>query len=128
MRRLVDRYIRALDDADVDGVVALLAEDATWSMPPAPTWYRGHRAIADFLTTHPFQVRWRHRATVANGQPAVACYAWDPPTQTYRASVLDVLTLDAHAHVTAVTAFVGSGFVTNIGLPERIGTDGRSLR
>lgn len=31
-------------------LVALLTEDATWSMPPAPSWYRGHAAIAAFLT------------------------------------------------------------------------------
>lgn len=48
-RALVERYTAALQEADLDGMLALVAEDATWSMPPLATWYRGHEAIAGFL-------------------------------------------------------------------------------
>jgi RNA polymerase sigma-70 factor (ECF subfamily) len=71
----VGRFLAAMDAADVDGVIALLAEDATWSMPPQPAYFSGHAAIASFLTENPFRwFEWRHRPIRLNGQPAGA--AW----------------------------------------------------
>ena len=61
-RTLVARYTAALQQHDVEGMLALLTEDATWSMPPMPTWFRGHDAIAAFLADAPFRVQWRHRS------------------------------------------------------------------
>ena len=63
LRTIVGRYAEALEQGDVDAVVAMLTEDATWSMPPTPAWYRGHAAIVAFLEAGPMQVRWRHVAT-----------------------------------------------------------------
>ena len=45
-RELVARYTAALQRHDVEGMLALLTEDATWSMPPLASWFRGHAAIA----------------------------------------------------------------------------------
>jgi RNA polymerase sigma-70 factor (ECF subfamily) len=104
IRELVDRYMDAMDRGDVDAVVALLAEDASWSMPPIPTWYHGREAVVAFLAEHALSVRWRHLPTRANGQPAVGCYAWDEATGTYVASVLDVLTLEGD-RIAGVTGF-----------------------
>src|SRR5437764_835226 len=61
-RELVQRYADALERADLDAVLALLTEDAMWSMPPIPTWYRGKPAIAGFVARYPFTQRWRHLA------------------------------------------------------------------
>src|SRR5215468_10860015 len=41
VRDLVGRYARAMAAGDVDGVLDVLADDATWSMPPMPAWYQG---------------------------------------------------------------------------------------
>ena len=41
-KELVERYMRALERSDMDAMLALLTEDATWSMPPLANWYRGH--------------------------------------------------------------------------------------
>ena len=49
LRELVDRYVDAWERADVDAVVAMLTADAAMTMPPIPTWYRGHEAISAFL-------------------------------------------------------------------------------
>jgi len=102
---IVERYMAALQRADVDALVAMLAEDAAWSMPPCPVWYRGEEAVVAFLTDYPLRERWRHVPTHANGQAAVGCYMWDPEREAYVAAVLDVLTLRG-ARIAEVTAFL----------------------
>jgi RNA polymerase sigma-70 factor, ECF subfamily len=66
--KLVRRYIDAWEQGDVDAILAMLAEDATFTMPPLPTWYRGHDAIALFLTRYALRDRWRLVPARANGQ------------------------------------------------------------
>ncbi|HEY2869848.1 MAG TPA: sigma-70 family RNA polymerase sigma factor [Gaiellales bacterium] len=118
-RALVAAYIEAIEHADVDGVVALLTEDASWSMPPASTWYQGLDEIVGFLTRSPFQVRWRHLPASANGQLAVGCYTWDEERGDFEASVIDVLTLRGD-RVAEVTAFIGGEPFPRFGLPARL--------
>src|SRR4051812_31452113 len=74
---VVQRYMEALEGGDVERIVTLLSEDATWSMPPLPQFYRGLEAIRGFLREGPTTRRWRHIPTSANGQVAVGCYMWD---------------------------------------------------
>jgi RNA polymerase sigma-70 factor, ECF subfamily len=105
IRGVVERYIDAWERGDVDAILAMLAEDATFSMPPLPTWYRGRVAIAAFLTRFALQTRWRLLPAHANGQLAFGCYAWDADQESYTALTLDVLTLES-THVTQVTSFV----------------------
>jgi RNA polymerase sigma-70 factor (ECF subfamily) len=101
---IVEEYMAALESGDVDRVVALLTEDATWSMPPCPMWFRGIETVSAFLSDYPLNERWRHIATRANGQLAVGCYMWDD--EKFAAAVLDVITLrgDKVADVTAFLA------------------------
>jgi RNA polymerase sigma-70 factor (ECF subfamily) len=71
-RELLHRYVEVFEDADMDGLVALLREDALLRMPPQPT-VRGGLQIARFLletVAHGDLTRIRHRATWANGRPA----------------------------------------------------------
>jgi RNA polymerase sigma-70 factor (ECF subfamily) len=119
VRDLVTRYARALETADVDGLLALLDEDATWAMPPMPAWYRGKEAIRAFLVDYPLRHRWRHLPAQANGQPALGCYAWDPSEHAYLATALDVLTLDGD-RIMAVMGFVDARAVALCGLPDRL--------
>jgi RNA polymerase sigma-70 factor, ECF subfamily len=118
VRELAQRYMHAFERNDVDAVVAMLTEDATIAMPPTPTWYRGRDAIAAFYAAEPMAagVRWRHIPTRANGQLAIGCYLWDEQEGNYRAQTLDVLTLRGD-RIAAVTAFIGAGFVRDLGLP-----------
>ena len=53
VRALVERYVDAWERNDVDAVVAMLTEDATFAMPPNLAWFRGREAIAAFLPTGP---------------------------------------------------------------------------
>ena len=43
MREVVEGYVDAWDRGDIDAVVAMLTEDACFSMPPAPSWHRRQR-------------------------------------------------------------------------------------
>ncbi|MGH2593237.1 MAG: RNA polymerase subunit sigma-70, partial [Anaerolineae bacterium] len=87
LRALLDRYVHAWESADVDGLTALLKEDATLNMPPSPSWYRGRTAIQAFFASYLFsgdaRGRWRLQATRANAQPAFALYQLDETGGVY---------------------------------------------
>jgi SnoaL-like domain len=80
-RRVLEDFVEAFEQGEVERLVALLAEDATFAMPPTPAEYRGAAEIAAFLID---RFRWRGAArlclvpTRANGQPAFGCYLRDP--------------------------------------------------
>jgi RNA polymerase sigma-70 factor, ECF subfamily len=93
VRHLVQAFVDALERADVGALVGLLTEDATWAMPPLPSWYRGPAAIGEFLASFGFSERWRHRPSRANGQLALGCYTVDPATGAWVASALAALSL-----------------------------------
>jgi len=118
-RRLVTAYVEALERADVSRVLALLTEDAAWSMPPLSRWYQGREPVSAFLTGSPFRERWRHLPARANGQLAVGCYLWDGDRADFGAAVIDVLTIRGD-RIAEVTAFIGGGRFGRFGLPERL--------
>jgi RNA polymerase sigma-70 factor (ECF subfamily) len=107
LREVVEGYMDAMARGDVEAVVSLLADDAAWSMPPLPAWFSGHEALREFMRFGPLSGdwRWRHRPTQANGQPAVASYAWYDPDQAYRLFAIDVFTLEG-AKIKSITSFI----------------------
>ena len=115
VRAVVERYTQALERGDVEEIVALLSEDATWSMPPLPEYYRGLAEIRGFLREGPTRQRWRHVPARANGQLAVGGYMWDG--ERFAPYVIDVLTLDG-SRITAITAFIDASLFESFGLPE----------
>jgi RNA polymerase sigma-70 factor (ECF subfamily) len=121
LRALVQDYTTALQSGEVDRVVALLTEDAAWSMPPLPGWFSGREAVAGFLAGYPLQERWRHVPTTANGQLAIGCYMWDEARQTYPAAVLDVLTLRGD-RVAQVTGFIAPWVFARFGEADGVMT------
>jgi RNA polymerase sigma-70 factor, ECF subfamily len=107
VREVVKNYVDAWDREDIEGVVAMLTEDASFSMPPAPSWYRGREALIAFLGVGPLSGdwRWRHVLVRANGQPALAFYSWDPEERAYLPFALNVLSIRG-ALIDDVTAFI----------------------
>jgi RNA polymerase sigma-70 factor, ECF subfamily len=107
LREVVDGYVDAWDRGDIDAVVAMLTEDATFAMPPLRTWYGGRDSLTAFLGVGPLsgEWRWRHLPTRANGQPALAFYSWDEKEQSHLAFALNVLTLRG-GRISDVTAFI----------------------
>ncbi|HEV8459165.1 MAG TPA: sigma-70 family RNA polymerase sigma factor [Gaiellaceae bacterium] len=116
-RELVKRYMTAIEQSDVDGLVSLLTEDVVWAMPPLSTWYAGLDTVVPFLTEYPLTERWRHIPTRANAQLAVACYMWDEETQRFEGHTIDVLTLRGD-RIAEVTAFIDLRPFARLGLPE----------
>ena len=106
---LVDRYVEAWERNDVDTVVAMLAEEATFAMPPLRTWFGGSsEALRTFLAGWPLSGLWRWKAVRArsNGQVALGFYAWDDEAATHLPFALNVLTFGEDSRITDVCAFV----------------------
>jgi RNA polymerase sigma-70 factor (ECF subfamily) len=112
-RELVARFVDAWNRADIPGIVAMLAEDASFSMPPVPTWFRGRDDIAAFLNAQFDEGRvlsslWRFDATSASGQPAMIGHRRNPETGRDEHSTLTVIAFDGE-RIAAVVAFMGQG-------------------
>ena len=107
VREIVDELHGRVGPGRLDAVVAMLAEDATFAMPPLPSWYRGREALIAFLGGGPLSGdwRWRHVLVRANGQPALAFYSWDEEKRVYLPFALNVLTLRGGL-IEDVTAFI----------------------
>jgi RNA polymerase sigma-70 factor (ECF subfamily) len=119
---LVESYMRAWEEGDVDGIVALLTDDATITMPPCPTWFQGRDAVAGFLTAFAFAREGRGVRLVptgANGQPAFGSYRWEERTGTYEPVSLHVLTL-RQARIAEINTFVDPTVFARFGLPQRL--------
>ena len=115
---VVTRWADAWQAGDVDAIVAMLADDARYSMPPLPQWYRGRDEIRAFLLRGPLRSRWRFLPTTANGQLAFGTYLWDRAAGAYVPGGLDVLAL-RDGCVAEIVAFLTAD-LTRFGLPPRI--------
>jgi RNA polymerase sigma-70 factor (ECF subfamily) len=119
-RELAERFASAFTAGDVDGVVAMLTDDAWLAMPPAPHEYHGPEAIAGFLEVSAGWSRPRRLRLVptrANNQPAFGCYLSSPDESiTYPAGIL-VLTL-ADDRIRTITRFLDGELVAKFGLPD----------
>jgi RNA polymerase sigma-70 factor (ECF subfamily) len=120
VRELVQEFVDAFERADIDAIIALLAEDATFAMPPHPQWSRGREAIADsWLIPGGPPPRLRYVETRANGQLALGTYCLDPERNRYLPIALDVLTLRA-ARIADVTAFRTPEVFPRFGPPDEL--------
>jgi RNA polymerase sigma-70 factor (ECF subfamily) len=118
--QLVERFIEAFEHGDVDAILALLAEDADFGMPPYADWCRGRDAIgASWLMPGGPAPRLRYVATRANGQPAVGTYLLERHAGRYVPIALDVLTL-AGGEIGAVIAFRTPDIFPRFGLPQQL--------
>jgi RNA polymerase sigma-70 factor (TIGR02960 family) len=118
-QRLVARLTRAFEAADVDGIVALLTEDAWLTMPPLPLEYQGRDLAARFLTVAFRRGRqYRLVPTRANGQPAFGVYVLDQHAPVLHANGLFVLTL-AGDQISMITRF-DTSVMPRFGLPRSL--------
>lgn len=117
-RQLLDRYVRAWESFDLDGFVSLLKEDAVFSMPPQPEWYRGRDAIRALLAWAWEATGYREFRLVpsgANGQPAFALYGRPNKSEVWEAHAIHVLTLD-DGGIVELTNFLDAALFPLFGL------------
>jgi RNA polymerase sigma-70 factor (TIGR02960 family) len=122
-RDVVGEFAEAVENGDVDGMVALLTDDAWLTMPPLAHEYQGREAIHEFLSVAQERrgVPFRIVPTRANTQPAFGTYLPEPDTGVARALALMALTLDGE-QISAITWFAGGGAFPRFGLPRMLGS------
>jgi RNA polymerase sigma-70 factor (ECF subfamily) len=122
LQPLLERYVQVWEAADIDGLVNLLRQDATLSMPPLPDWYAGRDAIVTAAQTKIFagdaRGRWLMRPVRANRQPACAVYQRDE-AGVYRAFGISVLTIEQD-QVTDIVTFLDPALFRRFDLPLEI--------
>lgn len=124
-RSLLRRFMAAWEAVDIDGLVALLKEDAVLTMPPFPMRFVGRGPIGEFLARVPAGGaldRIRLVTIHANRQPAVAAYMLDAEEGTHRAYGLMVLAVDGEA-IAEITGFSDPSLFSPFGLPMRLETE-----
>jgi RNA polymerase sigma-70 factor (ECF subfamily) len=123
LAELLDKYVTALQYADMDGLLRVLRADAAMEMPPYLTWFTGREAVAAFLVARNRSLgTWRLVLTGANGQPAIATYV-AAGDGVYHAHSVQVVTVTpgragiAGARITRIVSFLDPGLFGVFGLP-----------
>ncbi len=120
LRELVQRFIDGFEAGDVDAILAMLAEDATFAMPPFASWCQGREEIGDsWLMPGGPPPRLRYVPTRANGQIALGTYQLDREAECYLPIALDVLALKGDL-ISEVIAFRTPELFARFGLPDKL--------
>lgn len=121
-RALLDRYVTAFENKDINAIVELFTSDAVWEMPPFPGWYQGPADIGRLIDTQCPAKRpgdMKLVPTTANGQPAFGVYIRDEDG-VHRPFQLQVLSIGEGGTVTHVGVFFELGLFETFGLPETV--------
>jgi RNA polymerase sigma-70 factor (ECF subfamily) len=129
-RTVVDRWMAALERADLAAVADLLAEDVRAAMPPWTLWLAGRPAVMAMLTESwdpgsPDHVgRFRAVASRANGQPAIATYVRAPGdgAGVFRAFAVGVMHVEG-GRIAEMVAFHEPALFPAFDLPATLPTD-----
>jgi RNA polymerase sigma-70 factor (TIGR02960 family) len=119
---LIKRLTQAYETGDVDGLVAMLADDVLLTMPPIPLEYQGREPVAQFMAAFVFQpgTVLHLIPTRANGQPAFGVYLRDSESSVARANGILAFAF-AGGQVSAITRFDAS-VMAPFGLPDTLNT------
>ena len=121
LRQLGEDFADAFESGDVEAILAMLSEDATFQMPPYEGWRRGREAIADaWLMPEGPGPRLRYAPGRANGQLALGTYLLDRDEGAYLPLALDVLSLRPDGLISGVVAFRELVGFERFAMPARI--------
>jgi RNA polymerase sigma-70 factor (ECF subfamily) len=115
---LAENFVRAYQSGDVEGLVALLTEDVSVSMPPIPLEWHGREVVARFYASTLRGRRYELVPTRANGQPAFGAYLRGPSGGISHGAGLLVLTLRGE-RICGLTRF-DNDTLTWFGLPRSL--------
>ncbi len=117
---LLERYVAAFEQYDIDSLVAVLHEDATLSMPPYALWLRGPTDIAHWFTGIGHGCRGSRLVAVsANGCPGFGQYRPSGPGGSHEPWALQVIDI-SDGRITAINSFLDTARMFPLfGLPER---------
>jgi RNA polymerase sigma-70 factor (ECF subfamily) len=122
-QRQLNAYVNAWEAADGDALARLLKEDATFSMPPIPAWYRGKETVRALVSRTVYsgeaQGRWRLLPTAANGQVAFGLYRRAEAASVYQAYGIQVVTLSGQM-IGDITTFIDAGLIAHFALPAAL--------
>ncbi len=119
-RKIVERFVEAFESGDVEAIVELLAENATFQMPPHAEWCEGRDAVSrSWLMPAGPAPRLRYVQTRANAQPALATYQLEPAGRRYVPIALDVISFGGPL-IASVTAFRDTSMFARFHLPGEI--------
>jgi RNA polymerase sigma-70 factor (ECF subfamily) len=128
-QRLLDQYLEAFAEYDIDRIVALLRYDVVFDMPPLPLWFRRPEEVGTFMLGQGAACRGsKLLALSANGLPAYASYKPDPESDAWlpwSVTLLEAGAGDGAApSITGIHNFLAPflpGLFASFGLPERLG-------
>src|SRR5262245_24304539 len=115
---LLDRYVALWEQNDIPSFVALLREDAWFTMPPFPAWFQGRAALATLFQTPLFTGAGPRRLlpTRANGSPAFGFYLREAETGVYQLFGLMVLGV-VDEQIAHIVAFLEPKSFSSFALP-----------
>jgi RNA polymerase sigma-70 factor, ECF subfamily len=122
-RAWVDRYMKAFEQADVEGLKRLLTEDVVMEMPPMLNWFAGPGNYGLFMDWV-FEVGgsdWRLKTVAANGQHGFAAYR--RVGAGYELHTLQIFTVSAEG-ICRNSVFQEPEVFTSFGLPAALDGEG----
>ncbi|HET7030098.1 MAG TPA: sigma-70 family RNA polymerase sigma factor [Candidatus Limnocylindrales bacterium] len=122
-RALLDRYVAAFEQYDMNALTALLNEDARWSMPPYELWLRTNPDIVAWCLGPGIGCRGSRLVPInVNGSPGFGQYKPDPINGGLAPWSIQVLELEPDgSRIAGITFFLDTErFFPLFGLPPHL--------
>ena len=116
---LLQRFVSAWEQRDIAAMVALLAEDARFTMPPLPAWFDGRRFVAMFFAERVFETPWRLLPLRGNGQPGLACYMQQTGDDRFRPGGVVLLRL-GEGLIRSIDSFIDPAVCRRFGMADEL--------
>jgi RNA polymerase sigma-70 factor (ECF subfamily) len=119
---LLQRFVSAWERRDIDAMVALLADDARFTMPPLPAWFDGRRFVAMFFAERVFATPWRLQALEGNGGnglPGFACYMQQTGDDRFRPGGVVLLSLRGGL-IDSIDSFIDPAVCRRFGMADEL--------